>query len=65
MFSGIACALLAQAADPLASAIASFKEALTANPDDRLAQTYIERCEQMKKTPPKGEWDGVWIMTSK
>ncbi len=45
--------------------IAGFKEALAANPTDRLAQTYIERCEQLKKTPPKGEWDGVWVMTSK
>ena len=45
--------------------IAGFKEALAANPDDRLAQTYIERCEQLKKNPPKGEWDGVWVMTSK
>ena len=45
--------------------IGRFKEALTANPDDRLAQTYIERCEQLKKNPPKGGWDGVWVMTSK
>ena len=45
--------------------IAGFKEALAANPNDRLAQTYIERCEQLKKNPPKGEWDGVWVMTSK
>ena len=45
--------------------IASFKEALTANPDDRLAQIYIERCDQLKKNPPKGGWDGVWVMTSK
>ena len=45
--------------------IGGFKEALAANPSDKLAQTYIERCEFLKKTPPKGEWNEVWVMTSK
>ena len=45
--------------------IRSFKEALAANPSDKLSQTYIERCQKLKKSPPKGEWDGVWVMTSK
>jgi adenylate cyclase len=43
----------------------AFKDALALNPMDKLAQTYIERCAQLKKKPPKGEWDGVWVMTSK
>ena len=34
--------------------IGGFKEALAANPSDKLAQTYIERCEHLKKTPPQG-----------
>jgi adenylate cyclase len=46
-------------------AIKDFNEALKANPDDKLSETYIERCEHLKKTPPKGEWDGIWVMTSK
>ena len=46
-------------------AIKDFREALKANPDDKLSQTYIERCGQLKKQPPKGEWDGIWVMTSK
>ena len=46
-------------------AIKDFHEALKANPDDKLSETYIERCEHLKKNPPKGEWDGVWVMTSK
>ena len=25
----------------------------------------MERCEYMKKNPPKGEWDGVWVMKTK
>ena len=35
------------------------------NPNDKAAQLYIDRCNHMKKNPPKGQWDGVWIMTSK
>jgi len=45
-------------------AIKSFKECLKANKEDKLSNTYIERCEIMKKQNPK-EWDGVWVMTSK
>jgi adenylate cyclase len=35
------------------------------NPNDKAAQLYIDRCNHMKKNPPKGTWDGVWVMTSK
>jgi adenylate cyclase len=45
-------------------AIKSFNDALKANPDDKLSQTYIERCETLKADPPK-DWEGVWVMTSK
>ncbi|MBT4220387.1 MAG: GAF domain-containing protein [Rhodospirillaceae bacterium] len=46
-------------------AIKSFQEALKANPNDKLANTYIEdRCKFLKKKNPK-DWDGVWVMTSK
>ena len=45
-------------------AIKSFKECLKANPEDKLSDTYIERCSIMKKKNPK-DWDGVWVMTSK
>ena len=44
--------------------IKSFKECLKANPADKLSNTYIERCEIMKKKNPK-DWDGIWVMTSK
>jgi adenylate cyclase len=46
-------------------AISAFQEALTANPADKLSNIYIERCLKMKKTPPEGEWDGVWVMDEK
>ncbi len=46
-------------------AITNFEEALKANPSDNLANTYIDRCEVLKANPPEGEWDGVWVMTSK
>jgi adenylate cyclase len=46
-------------------AIKSFQEAIKANPNDKLANTYIEdRCKFLKKKAPK-DWDGVWVMTSK
>ena len=45
--------------------IGRFKEAIEANENDKLAQTYIERCEHLKAEPPEGEWDGIWVMTSK
>jgi adenylate cyclase len=47
------------------AAIKSFKSALKLNPDDKLSKLYIERCRHMKENPPKGEWNGVWVMTSK
>lgn len=45
-------------------AIALFQECLKANPDDKLAQIYIERCEALMADPP-ADWDGVFVMTSK
>lgn len=45
-------------------AVAAFGEALKANPDDQLSQTYIARCEQLAANPPPA-WDGVWAMTAK
>ncbi|MDP6818294.1 MAG: GAF domain-containing protein [Alphaproteobacteria bacterium] len=47
------------------AAIKAFKDVLALNPADKLSETYIDRCAHMKKHPPKGEWDGVWVMTSK
>ena len=46
-------------------AVKTFKEALKGNPDDKCSQMYVERCAQLKKNPPKGEWDGVWVFKSK
>ncbi|MDM8517335.1 adenylate/guanylate cyclase domain-containing protein [Desulfobacterales bacterium HSG16] len=47
--------------------IEAFHEALKANPEDRLARMYIDRCTQLKENPPeeKEDWDGVWVMKSK
>ena len=44
--------------------VKSFKECLRLNPLDKLSETYIERCKQLKKSKPKN-WDGVWVMTTK
>jgi len=46
-------------------AIKLFKNVQKINPDDKSAQLYIDRCEHIKKNPPKGDWNGVWVMTTK
>ena len=46
-------------------AIKAFEQALNYHPGDRLSQTYIERCEYLHAHPPEGDWNGVWVMTSK
>ena len=46
-------------------AVSAFEEVLKLNPSDKLSETYIGRCQQLKENPPEGEWDGVWVMTSK
>ena len=47
-----------------AQAIKSFNHALHANPNDKLSQMYIDRCETLKKNPPT-DWNGIFIMTTK
>jgi len=42
----------------------AFKEACVLNPHDKLAVTYIARCEQLKAHPPK-DWHGIWVLLSK
>ena len=44
--------------------IKSFDECLKCNPNDKLSDTYIERCLIMKKKNPK-DWNGIWVMTTK
>jgi len=46
-------------------AIKSFKQVLKVNAEDKLAETYIGRCEHLIEEHPGGAWDGVWVMTSK
>ena len=46
-------------------AIKSFKNVQKINPNDKAAQLYLDRCDYMKKNPPKGEWSGVWVMKTK
>ncbi len=46
-------------------ATAQFTETLRFNPQDRLSQTYIDRCTHFKAQPPGDAWNGVWVMTSK
>ena len=45
-------------------AAASFRQALSAHPGDKLSNIYIERCDYMKANPPE-KWDGVWKLDHK
>jgi adenylate cyclase len=42
-----------------------FEQALKANPGDRLAALYIERCATLSGSPPPPDWDGTWVMAEK
>lgn len=46
-------------------AVEAFRSVLILNGGDELSRMYIDRCEHMKKYPPTGEWDGIFVMTSK
>lgn len=46
-------------------AIASFQQAATVNPNDRLCEIYQERCRYLMENHPGDDWDGVWVMQSK
>ena len=46
-------------------AVDTFRGAIDLNPLDKLPQIYIDRCEQLKASPPAEDWNGVWIMKSK
>ncbi|MEL6479298.1 MAG: adenylate/guanylate cyclase domain-containing protein, partial [Pseudomonadota bacterium] len=46
-------------------AINSFQSALKANPQDRLSDLYIERCQVLRETPPGDTWNGVWMLSEK
>jgi len=42
-----------------------FRRCLELNPGDKLAETYIGRCDYLRAQPPEGEWIGVWVMNEK
>ena len=46
-------------------AIDAFNEALARNPNDRLSQTYIDRCKVLEKEKLGNDWNGVWVMKTK
>lgn len=47
------------------SAILFFKAALEVMPDDGPSKTMLARCEELAKTPPAEDWDGVFTMKTK
>jgi adenylate cyclase len=48
-----------------AAAAKAFDAALGLYPDDGPAKVYAQRCKLLKRTPPAGDWDGVWNLTEK
>ncbi len=46
-------------------AVERFERCLALNPNDKLSQTYIDRCAYLRANQPEGEWDGVWVMKEK
>ncbi|MGD1151643.1 MAG: adenylate/guanylate cyclase domain-containing protein [Syntrophales bacterium] len=46
-------------------AIAAFGKVLEVKQDDAPSKLYIDRCQELKKKPPEGPWDGVFTMTRK
>jgi len=48
-----------------AGALKDFSEARSANPQDKLARSYVGRCEALIAEPPEEGWNGVWTMKTK
>jgi adenylate cyclase len=46
-------------------AIETFRGAMALNPQDKLPQIYIDRCEHLKVEPPGDDWKGIWVMKTK
>lgn len=42
-----------------------FAKALKLDPDDGPSKIFYKRCEIYIENPPKDDWDGVWVMTTK
>jgi len=42
-----------------------FEKCMALNAADKLSALYMTRCTHFLDDPPEGEWDGVWVMTSK
>jgi len=46
-------------------AIEEFNKALKTSPSDVTTILYIRRCEELKKTPPPADWDGIYRFKEK
>jgi hypothetical protein len=46
-------------------AISLFRQASAARPDDLAAPLLAARSEELHRTPPGGDWDGIYRATSK
>ena len=46
-------------------AMEEFKNVIKILGTDKPSEVYIERCQQLKHTPPSSAWDGVWTFQKK
>lgn len=58
-------ALAAYRAKKFDKARRQFRAMLKDYPADSASALYAARCDELKKNPPKGEWDGVYVFTTK
>ncbi|UCZ55468.1 CHASE2 domain-containing protein [Desulfurispirillum indicum] len=46
-------------------AMEAFERARELNAADRASEVFAQRCRHLQENPPHGEWNGVWVMTTK
>jgi adenylate cyclase len=47
------------------NAINNYKKIIELQNKDEIAETFIDRCNEYKKSPPPNDWDGAYTMKSK
>jgi adenylate cyclase len=47
------------------TAMQKYEDLKELNPNDKVADVFLERCQIFKKTPPPAFWNGTYVMTEK
>lgn len=62
---GFAAALSLYRSGDFAGAELGFRGCAEAAPDDMVAKLYVDRCANLRVSPPGDDWRGVWVLDSK